>query len=148
MTAGTGSDSAAYARHCHPECIACRDRGDGGLGLEFRSDADGGVEAEFSCGSFYQSYPDRLHGGIAALLLDAAMTHCFFARGLCGLTARLNIRYRGKVEIDVAGLVRARIRRSVHGLHDLEAELLQSGVVKAAAEGRFASRPDFEGGQV
>jgi len=142
----TGVNLPVYARRCHPECIACRDPGEGGLGLRFRLDPDGGVEADFACEAHFQSYPDRLHGGIVAMLLDAAMTHCLFAYERRGVTARLNIRYRGKVDIGVAGVVRARMRRSAHGLHDLEAEFIQADVIKAEAEGRFASRGDFDGG--
>jgi acyl-coenzyme A thioesterase PaaI-like protein len=104
------------------------------------------VEAAFDCDPRYQSYPDRLHGGVVALLLDAAMTHCLFGHGREGLTARLNIRFRGKVELGVVAVVRARLRRIAHGVHQLEARLLQGDVVRAEAEARFVSRPRFEGG--
>lgn len=140
----TETEMTSYARHCHPACVACRNTDEGGLGLRFRGSPDGGVEAEFACDASYQSYPDRLHGGIVALLLDAAMTHCLFARDLHGLTARLTIRYRGKVDIGTPGVVRARLVRTAHRMYDLSAEFVQAGVVRAEAEARFASRPRFE----
>lgn len=145
-TPKTESELASFARHCHPACFACRDTAQGGLGLRFRTTSDDGVEADFACDPTYQSYPDRLHGGIVALLLDAAMTHCLFVRDLHGLTARLTIRYRGKVAIGTPGVIRARLRRAAHGLHDLEASLEQDGEVRAEAEARFIAHAGFDEG--
>jgi acyl-coenzyme A thioesterase PaaI-like protein len=138
----SGLDLNAFARTCHPACIACRDKAEGGLELRFTSTADGSVEAGFACDWRYQGYPDRVHGGIVAMLLDAAMTHCLFARRLHGVTARLTVRYRDRVEIGVPGVVRAHLVRDAHGLCDLEAELIQSAEVKASAEARFMCAPN------
>jgi hypothetical protein len=71
------------------------------------------------------------------MLLDAAMTHCLFARRVHAVTARLTVRYRVPVEIGVPGVVRAHPVRDAHGLCDLEAELIQSAEVKASANARF-----------
>ena len=71
---------AGLEHYCHPSCVVCGTRNAGGLGLRFREEADGSVVASFPCDSQYQGYPDRLHGGVVSMLLDAAMTHCLFAR--------------------------------------------------------------------
>jgi acyl-coenzyme A thioesterase PaaI-like protein len=93
--------TAELRRRCHPECLVCgSDRADG-LALRFERQADGSVVAEFDCSAVFQGYPDRLHGGIVAMLLDAGMTHCLFARNIAGLTAKLNIRYHRAVILGV-----------------------------------------------
>jgi uncharacterized protein (TIGR00369 family) len=126
-----------FARSHHPGCFACREPVRGGLGLRFRTRLDGSVIARFPCASDYQGYPGRLHGGIEAMLLDAAMTHCLFARGIHAVTARLDVRYRRPVGIEKAVWVTARLLRRTRRLCILTAEIVQEGVVCTEAEGRF-----------
>jgi len=133
------------ARVCaehHPDCFACRPREEGGLGLRFETDGDRGVRAAFPCDAEHQGYPGRLHGGIVATLLDAAMTHCLFALGTSGYTGRLNVRYRLPVEVDQDAVVCARVTRCSPPLYVLEAELEQGGRVRALAEGKFLGRDE------
>lgn len=122
---------------CHPGCVACRDPREGGLGLRFELHPDRSVTAPFRCASEYQGYPDRLHGGIIATLLDAAMTHCLFAQRYRGVTAKLAIRYSRPVLIDTEAMVRAELNRKRGLLFELRAELQQGGQVCASAEATF-----------
>lgn len=131
------TDADKLVAQCHPGCIACRSRDRGGLGLRFESLSDGSVSATFACDATYQSYPDRLHGGIVATLLDAAMTHCLFARGVNAVTARLNIRFRHPVEIDARASVRAWVTRDASPLYEMKAELRQDDRVCAVADAKF-----------
>jgi len=142
---GASRDLDAYSRRCHPACIACRDRDQGGMELRFKTGEDGSVTADFPCDPNYQSYPDRLHGGVVAMLLDAAMTHCLFARKLHGVTARMSIRYHHPAEIGSHATIRAHLVRSIHNLYVLEAEMIQEGIVRASAEARFLSLPEQKG---
>ncbi len=112
------------------------DRPDG-LGLRFESIADESVRAEFSCSAAFQGYPDRLHGGVVALLLDAAMTHCLFARGIVGLTAKLSVRYDYAVALNVPAAVHARIIDALPPLYYLESEFVQGPKTCATAKGTF-----------
>ncbi len=130
-----------FARSCHPACFACREPGRGGLGLRFRTRADGSVTARFPDPSGYQGYPERMHGGIVAMLVDAAMTHCLFARRVQAVTARLDIRYRRPVSTECPIRVTARLLRRRKRLYVLVAEIIQEGVVRASAEGRFLEPP-------
>jgi len=124
-------------RQCHPACLVCgSDRADG-LAMHFEQQADGSVAAEFDCGAMFQGYPDRLHGGVVAMLLDAAMTHCLFSRNVAGLTAKLSIRYHRAVVLGVAAVVRARIVDAGSPLYYLESEVVQDGALCAAAKGTF-----------
>ncbi len=131
-----------FARRCHPACIACRGRAHGGLGLRFETQEDGSVAADFACDPEYQGYPDRLHGGVVAMLLDAAMTHCLFARELNGVTARMSIRFHHPAEISAPAAIRARLVRKTHNMFVLQAEVVQGDVVRASAEARFLCHPE------
>ncbi|MCA9729716.1 MAG: hypothetical protein KC729_18685, partial [Candidatus Eisenbacteria bacterium] len=95
LDAPSDEDLAAcetFASTCHPDCIACRPRSLRGLGLVFRLAPDGSAIARFPCDPGFQGYPDRLHGGIIATLLDAAMTHRLFASKIRAYTARMDLR--------------------------------------------------------
>jgi uncharacterized protein (TIGR00369 family) len=125
------------SRRCHPSCLVCgSDRADG-LAMRFEQQADGSVAAGFDCGEMFQGYPDRLHGGVVAMLLDAAMTHCLFARNVAGLTAKLSIRYHRAVMLGVSAVVRARVVDAGSPLYYLESEVVQDGALCAAAKGTF-----------
>jgi acyl-coenzyme A thioesterase PaaI-like protein len=95
------------------------------------------VSAGFDCNPRYQGYPDRLHGGIIATLLDAAMTHCLFARQVRGVTAKLNIRYHLPALIEQPAQVRAWVVGEKAPLYVLRGELHQAGKLRVTAEGTF-----------
>ncbi|MCA9250957.1 MAG: PaaI family thioesterase [Phycisphaerae bacterium] len=127
----------ALCSSCHPDCVACRDIGLGGLGLKFSVSADGGVNARFYCAAKYQGYPDRMHGGIIATLLDAAMTHCLFSRGKRGVTAKLSIRYVRPVEIGADAVISASVISDRGMLVELQSELHQAGRLCASSKATF-----------
>ena len=126
-----------FGSHCHPACIVCGTQNKGSMRLAFEDWEDGGVKATFACDAGYQGYPGRLHGGVIAMLLDAAMTHCLFARQIRAVTARLSIRYRLPVELGKKATVQARITRETRPLFGLYAEIVQAGQIRAAAEAKF-----------
>jgi uncharacterized protein (TIGR00369 family) len=126
----------------HPHCIMC---GRDGLGLRFVPDDGGRVEASFDPPEACQGYDGMLHGGVISALLDSAMTHCLFARGVVAVTGEMTVRFRRPVTIGDRLVVRARVSRSQRPLHVVEAEIEQAGAVKALGEAKFmepAHRPD------
>lgn len=125
------------SRRCHPACLVCGNGRPDGLALRFERQTDGSVAAEFDCSAGFQGYPDRLHGGVVAMLLDAGMTHCLFARGIAGLTAKLSIRYHRAVMLGVPAVIRARIAESKSPLYYLESEVVQGEDICATAKGTF-----------
>ena len=129
--------ATALSERCHPACIACGTRHGEGLGLRFTEEADGTVVASFACDGKYQGYPDRLHGGIVAMLADAAMTHCLFLREISAVTAKLKLRLPRPVEVGVAATVRASMVRNSPPIFELKAEISQTGTVRATAEALF-----------
>jgi len=139
-TSGSVAEISVFGRSCHPACIACGDSDRGGLDLRFRQEADGSVVAPFACESLYQGYPDQLHGGVIALLLDAAMMHCLFARGICGVTTNLEIQFRHPVRVGLQAHVRARLREESPSYYVLCAKIMQGDTACAVAEGVFAPK--------
>jgi uncharacterized protein (TIGR00369 family) len=128
---------------CHPACIVCRSSAAGGLGLVFGTLDDGSVEAVFDGGDAYQGYTGILHGGVIAMLLDAAMTNCLFAQGRCGLTGELAVRFRHPVASGEPSRLRAWLERTMPPLFVLHAELWQSGQCRATAIGKFMECRDI-----
>jgi len=133
-------DAEALARSCHPSCIACGDPKHGGLGLRFTCNADDSVVAGFTCGSQFEGYPNQLHGGVIAMLLDAAMMHWLFAHETIGATTRIGIQFRHPVLVDMRADVRASLLYESPSYHVLRAEIRQGGVVRAVADGVFADK--------
>lgn len=131
------SVTTEVSRRCHPSCLVCGSERADGLALRFEQQADGSVAAKFDCAAMFQGYPDRLHGGVVAMLLDAAMTHCLFAQNVAGLTAKLSIRYHRAVMLGVSAVVRARIADAKSPLYYLESEVVQDRDICAAAKGTF-----------
>jgi uncharacterized protein (TIGR00369 family) len=121
----------------HHTCIVCGCENDHGMHLQFRSEPDGSVTAEFLCDAMYQGYPDVLHGGVVAALLDGAMTNCLFAHGIVAVTAELTIRYLLPVCSGHAATVRAWVVKPSSRLQMSAAELVQDGEVRAKARAKF-----------
>ena len=129
------------SQHAHPRCVVCTRVQQAGLGLRFRLQDDGTVEARFACNAAYQGYSGVLHGGIAAALLDGAMTNCLFAHGVAAVTAEMTARFRSPIRLGSPLTARAWLSRAHKPLYGVQAELVQEGQVKATAAGKFTERP-------
>lgn len=127
----------ATCRREHAHCFACRAPEEGGLGLHFRVEPDGVVEALWNSPVGTESYPGIVHGGLVATLLDAAMAHALFARGIAGRTGDLRIRYRSPVRIGSTVRVRVWLTDAFGPLYGMQAEVLEGARVCAAATARF-----------
>lgn len=134
-----GADGLAV-RHGHEHCLLCGSRSPLSPGLAFRPDGDGGVCADLDCDLRLQGYAGLLHGGVAAALLDAAMTNCLFHRGVTALTGDLHVRYLHPIPCDAALAIRARLMKARPPLYRLRAELAREGEVMAWAEASFVRR--------
>ncbi|MDD3178816.1 MAG: PaaI family thioesterase [Opitutaceae bacterium] len=121
----------------HSHCFACGEEAGSGLGLLFRVGFDGGVTADWSCPETYRSYEGILHGGLIATLLDSAMVHALFARGIVAMTAELRVRYRHPVRLGEPVTVAARLREHYGPLYCLEAAVRQQDAICATARAKF-----------
>jgi len=107
-----------------------------GFRLNFSADAQGGVSASFSGQWLLQGYNGVLHGGVVSSLLDAAMTHCLFYRGIEAVTAELLVRYLRPVPLDTQLELSARLLSEHPPLYRLRAELKQGRQTMAYMLGR------------
>ena len=131
-------------RHpAHEFCVVCGSRNKHSLNVAFHHGSGGWVEATLSENDSLQGYPRMMHGGIISLLLDAAMTHCLFAHGQTGVTARMEVKFRHPVTVTEPVRIRAKLARSSPPAYQLRAELCQREQVKATATGLFVDRPEL-----
>ncbi len=141
----TGETATDLPDRCHPACFACSVRNGDGLGLRFTEESDGAVVGSFACDGKYQGYPDRLHGGVVAMLVDAAMIHCLFVHGIKAVTGKLKLRFPRPVEMGVAAIVRATLVMNSPPAFELKVEISQAGTVRATTEALFVEQPFAEG---
>jgi acyl-coenzyme A thioesterase PaaI-like protein len=76
--------------------------------LVVRRDADG-VTAEVTLGVAYEGPPSFVHGGMSALFMDQLLGSAAAAAGLWGMTAHLELDYRGPLPLETRLLMRARV---------------------------------------
>ncbi len=129
--------AALSALNRHGRCLLCGEHNPASLGLVFAAQPDRSVRARFAGRRDLQGYDGLLHGGVIAALLDAAMTHCLFHRGVRALTADLRVRYREPVPCDAEVELVAWVVVPGPPVHRLRAELRRAGRVLAWAEAKF-----------
>lgn len=125
----------------HNKCVVCGSSNPRGLQLKFEIADDGSVGAKFRCDNSFEGYPGSLHGGVIMSVFDGAMGHCLFARGQTAVTVEMTTRFRFPVLTGQEAAVSAHITRSAHPLYLLNAEIIQDGIVKATAQGKFYDQP-------
>ena len=121
----------------HPNCVMCGNNRSGFPHLLFIMDGDGVIKSDFLCKPIFQGYPSQVHGGVISAVMDAAMTNRLFAKGITAVTARLSIQFHKPVKTGELAIVRAWILRESKRLYELKSEVIQNGLVKAEAEGKF-----------
>jgi len=125
----------------HAHCLFCGSMNPRSLHLAFEASEDGGVNAHYTAPPELQGYDGIVHGGILASLLDSAMTHCLFHRGIRALTGDLHIRYLQSVPFGVPLEIHARVRSSRPPVHLLESEISTGGTVVVRADAKFMECP-------
>lgn len=73
-------------------CFVCGKENPKGLKLDIKI-KDGITFAEFSLGHEYEGYPNIIHGGIIAAILDDMMANTKFLEGYILYTVELNVKY-------------------------------------------------------
>lgn len=125
----------------HHNCFACGIGNDIGLNLHFEIGSDGSASAIWQPSFAYQSYADRLHGGVIATMLDSAMVHALFAKGVTGVTAELTIRYLQSVGLADPLHVTGAVERERHGIYLCRADIHQNGAQAVRATAKFMAMP-------
>ncbi len=76
--------------------------------LQVRRDGNG-VVAEATLGVAYEGPPSFVHGGMSALFMDQLLGSAAAAAGLWGMTAHLELDYRGPLPLETPLVMRARV---------------------------------------
>lgn len=121
----------------HHDCFACGVCNSGGLNLHFEIDSNGMASAVWQPSSAFQSYPDRVHGGVIATLLDSAIVHALFARDIAGVTAEMTVRYLKSVGLEEPVHVTGTVVSERHGVFLCHAEARQNGNLAVRASAKF-----------
>ena len=121
-------------------CLVCGTENRAGLRARFYELDDGELLGVFRPLEEHQSYPGRLHGGIASAILDETIGRAIMITqpGTWGVTAELTIRYRKPVHLDGDVKVVARITRDAGRLFEGTGEIvLEDGSVAVEASGKY-----------
>ncbi|ELR8688779.1 PaaI family thioesterase [Salmonella enterica] len=127
------------ARKNHICCMVCgtRDNNPDTVNLMFSEYPDGSVCAVYTADLRHQGYTGLLHGGMTSTLLDAAMTHCLFMKGVQALTAELTVRFISPVCTGEKLMVCARLLGQRRGIYLVEAWLAKGQQKVARATAKF-----------
>jgi uncharacterized protein (TIGR00369 family) len=117
----------------HQNCFACGSKNGAGLGLKFHKEEDGSVFGDFLADTKFESYSGIVHGGIIATLLDSAITHCLFVKGIPAVTGRLSIKYSIPIRTGSVVRLEAKMVNTFHKIFVLEGKALVNGKKAASA---------------
>ncbi|RPI79320.1 MAG: PaaI family thioesterase [Desulfobacteraceae bacterium] len=129
------------ARNGHSHCLLCGNLHPKSLNLSFQAEENGGVKARFTAKDDLQGYEGILHGGVIAALLDEAMTHCLFHRGIRAYTGDLRVRFVQPVACNASLKIKARILSSRPPFYLLKGEITVDKNIVAWSEAKFMQRP-------
>ena len=121
-------------------CFGCGKDNHTGLHGRFYNLESGKIAALFQPGDLFQSYPQRLHGGITAAILDETLGRCILAPepDCWAVTAELTVRYKKPVPLNVPLKIIAEITDNNRRLFRSSGTLiLPDGEVAATATGIY-----------
>jgi len=126
-------------------CFVCGMKNVAGLKAFFYELEDGSVMARFTPQEVHQSYPGRLHGGVAAAILDETIGRALmvkYGETVWGVTAELRLRFHKAVPLGQELRVIGRITRDTRRIFEGEGELLlPDGTVAVSAYGKYIKLP-------
>jgi uncharacterized protein (TIGR00369 family) len=128
-------------QHISKMCFVCGEKNDFGLHAKFYETDDNNLVAIIHPTEQHQGYPGRMHGGLAATILDETI-----ARSICngkdeqiwGVTLELKTKFKKPVplgqELKIVGRVTIEGTRSFEGTGEI---VLPNGEIAASAEGKY-----------
>lgn len=136
-------------------CLVCGLKNPFGLHASFYELENEELLALFTPTDEYQSYPGRLHGGMATTILDETIGRAImiYYKDLWGVTIEFNVRFRKPIplneELRVVGRITKDTRRIFEGTGEI---LLSDGSVAVEGEGKYIKLPlakiaDFDAGE-
>ena len=121
-------------------CLVCGIENKLGLKASFYELDNNELVAIFKPVDEHQSYPERLHGGISATILDETLGRAITIEEetIWGVTAELNIKYKKPVPLDQELKVVAKITRNTNRMFEGEGKiLLANGDIAVTATGKY-----------
>jgi acyl-coenzyme A thioesterase PaaI-like protein len=128
-------------QHVSKMCFVCGVKNDFGLQAKFYETDTNELVALIHPSEQHQGYPGRMHGGIAATILDETI-----ARSICtgrdeqiwGVTLEFKTKFRKPVplgqELKIVGRVTSEGNRSFEGTAEI---ILPNGEIAVSAEGKY-----------
>jgi acyl-coenzyme A thioesterase PaaI-like protein len=122
-------------------CFVCGEKNDFGLHAKFYETDAKELVALINPSEQHQGYPGRMHGGIAATILDETI-----ARSICtgkdeqiwGITLELKTKFRKPIplgqELKIVGRVTSEGTRTFEGTAEI---VLPNGEIAVSAEGKY-----------
>ena len=121
-------------------CFACGVNNPAGPKLEFYEMEDKSLVGLVTCRSIHMSYPNTVHGGVSAALLDETMGRAIlcFEPDTWGVTLELNVKYKKPIPFDTQLRVTGRVIENKERVFICEGEiLLPDNVVAAYGRGAY-----------
>jgi len=122
------------------DCFVCGLKNDKGLKAFFYETDTKELVAVFTPHRLHQSYPGRVHGGVAACILDETMGRAvqIGQPDVWGVTAELSLAYKKPLPYDVELKCVGRITHENRLLFEAEGEiLLPDGQVAVTGKGKY-----------
>jgi uncharacterized protein (TIGR00369 family) len=125
-------------------CMVCGTQNGAGLHARFYELEGGELLGLFTPAEHHQSYPGRLHGGVASAILDETIGRAvtMLDPTAWGVTVELTVRFRKPIPLD--GDVRAigRVTRDTRRIFEGSGEIvLSDGSVAVEATGKYMKMP-------
>ncbi|QSX05583.1 PaaI family thioesterase [Sedimentibacter sp. zth1] len=126
------------------DCFICGVLNDAGLKVKFYEMETQELVGIFIAKDCHQSYPNRLHGGVSAALLDEVMGRAIMIHepDTWGVTAELMLKYKKPIPLNEELKVITKITRNTRIIYEAEGYiLLNNGEVAATAHGKYMKMP-------
>ena len=128
-------------QHISKMCFVCGEKNDFGLRAKFYETNDNQLVALINPSEQHQGYPGRMHGGIAATILDETIARSINSgkgQHIWGVTLELKTKFRKPIpleqELKIVGRVTSEGTRSFEGTAEI---VLPNGEIAVSAEGKY-----------
>ena len=138
------SQKVTAKQHNSKMCFVCGLKNPAGLKASFYEVENNQLVALFTPCEEHQGYPDRLHGGLAATILDETIGRAMNIQNdeIWGVTVEFNVRYKKPVPLDtelrVVGRITSENRRLFEGTGEI---LLPDGQIAVEGHGKYIKLP-------
>ena len=138
------ADRVIAAQNISRMCMVCGTDNEAGLHARFFELENGELAGVFTPSENHQSYPGRLHGGLASTILDETIGRAINVADpeAWGVTIELTVKYRKPVPLDGEIIAHGRITRDAGRMFEGSGEIrLPDGSVAVEAKGRYLRLP-------